>query len=329
MRYYKNLIPFLCISLCFYGKLLATGDSVSVLTHRDTIFIEKDSIIGTFFYHTVASKQTLYSLCRFYSLTAEQLQEINPVLKVRTLQAGEQLKVPLSEKLIRMTEVPVARETYAPVYYTVQPGEGLYRIAKNYFSLNTQRIMKLNNLASTELNVGQLLLLGWIPIQAFIKETPHETATKIVKAGESDKVANTGDSEVVDADNSRIMKETVSEAVDKAKTEDAKSSPVNNKIRFDETASKLKKNNSQGVAFWHKELTGTKGIYALHRTAAPNSIIAITNPMFNTTIYAKVVGKIPGNSYPDDVMVVVSPEAATRLGVKDARFFCMVAFFTK
>ncbi|MBL0118284.1 MAG: hypothetical protein IPP89_04710 [Saprospiraceae bacterium] len=67
-------------------------------------------------------------------------------------------------------------------------------------------------------------------------------------------------------------------------------------------------------------------MYVLHKSAAVGSIISITNPMFNTTIYAKVAGTIPANTYPDDIKVIVSPEVAAKLGAKDAKFFTRISY---
>jgi peptidoglycan endopeptidase LytF len=67
-------------------------------------------------------------------------------------------------------------------------------------------------------------------------------------------------------------------------------------------------------------------LYVLHKSAAVGSIISITNPMFNTTIYAKVAGTIPANTYPDDIKVIVSPEVAAKLGAKDAKFFTRISY---
>lgn len=82
----------------------------------------------------------------------------------------------------------------------------------------------------------------------------------------------------------------------------------------------------QGVAFWQKNGDTNSDLYALHRRAPINSVIAVTNPMNNRKVYARVIGRIPENVYGSDVVVVISPKVADFLGAKDPRFFVRVRY---
>lgn len=82
----------------------------------------------------------------------------------------------------------------------------------------------------------------------------------------------------------------------------------------------------RGVAFWQKQRKDDSKLYALHRHAPINSIVAVTNPMKNRTVYAKVVGRMPDSVYKDNIVVVVSSTAAKMLGAKDARFYVQVSY---
>lgn len=83
----------------------------------------------------------------------------------------------------------------------------------------------------------------------------------------------------------------------------------------------------QGVAYWQKDSKEDSDLYALHREARNNGIIAVTNPMNKATIYVKVIGKIPDTAYGNDVVVVLSPMAAKALGARDPRFFVKVKYY--
>ncbi|HQW94395.1 MAG TPA: hypothetical protein PLU58_01255, partial [Saprospiraceae bacterium] len=106
--------------------------------------------------------------------------------------------------------------------------------------------------------------------------------------------------------------------------EEALNTTESNKIKFEK--SERQKIEDQGIAFWHKEMRGNKGLYVLHRNAPRGSVIKISNPMFGTTVYAKVAGSISSNAYPDDVMIVVSLEIADKLRARDARFFAKISY---
>ncbi len=98
------------------------------------------------------------------------------------------------------------------------------------------------------------------------------------------------------------------------------------KIYLREQGKKTEKEH-QGVAFWQKESKEDSDLLALHREAPVNSIIEVTNPMSNVTVYVKVVGKIPDTAYGNDVVVVLSPLAAKTLGARDPRFFVKVKYY--
>ncbi len=315
------------------GRVGATGDSLSVLTKNDTIFIQRDSLGMVFFNHRVMPKQTMYSLCRFYGLKQSQLMELNPVLKVRGIQIDELIRVPISARLIRVEAEPKKKENFAPVIYQVNPGDGLYRVSRNYFGIKPEKLMQINGMPDQELKLGQLLLLGWIPLDVFNKapekpvavSSPSKTAVDISgKKIEPVNPVKSAPAQTSTAKEREIAKEAVREAVEKSVREESKATPASNKEKFD--AFEGTKINEQGLAFWHKELKGSNGLFVLHRTAPKGSVIKITNPMFNSSVYAKVVGTVSSNNYPDDVMIVVSPEVASKLGARDARFFAKIQY---
>ena len=82
----------------------------------------------------------------------------------------------------------------------------------------------------------------------------------------------------------------------------------------------------QGAASWQKGKQQS-ALFALHRTAPLHSIIAVTNPMTNRTVYAKVMGRIPPSQYDDNVIVVLSSQIVSMLRAKDNRFFVQLKYY--
>jgi len=322
---------YICILFLVTGKAYATGDSLHVLTAYDTIFIQKDSLGINYFNHKVAAKQTIYGICRFYGIKPRQLRELNPALMVRGIQIDELIKVPISAKMIKVSSLPAERSGFAPVYYEVKPGEGLFNISRNYFSIKPEKIMAINGMTSPELKLGQLLLIGWIPLDLFNPTVNTPKAKYNNKANQKSESSQSNKDKLLFRDartitkEKEIAREAVEEAAEKAEKEDAKNTTESNKSKFENSS--VTKVSDQGIAFWHKEMKGNKGLYVLHRIAPRGSIIRITNPMYGSTIYARVAGTISPNAYPDEVMIVVSPEVASRLGAKDARFFSRITYF--
>ncbi len=92
------------------------------------------------------------------------------------------------------------------------------------------------------------------------------------------------------------------------------------KTHYNEGKKNKKETEAQGVCFWPKDSKEKGSLYALHRDAKIGSIIYVNNPMSNRTVYAKVIGRIP-EGYERNIEVVLSPEAARKLGARDPRFF--------
>lgn len=98
------------------------------------------------------------------------------------------------------------------------------------------------------------------------------------------------------------------------------------KVYIREKGEKSEKEH-QGVAYWQKESKEDSDFYALHRSAPLNSVIEVTNPMSNITVFVKVIGKIPDSAYDNNVVVILSPLAAKTLGARDPRFFVKVKYY--
>lgn len=86
-----------------------------------------------------------------------------------------------------------------------------------------------------------------------------------------------------------------------------------------------KERKKQGPARWVKKSEDKSALVVMHRHAAKGSVIGITNPMNNRTVYAKVIEKIP-YTYPAEIEAVVSPTVAKMLGVLDEKFYCKVRY---
>jgi LysM repeat protein len=82
----------------------------------------------------------------------------------------------------------------------------------------------------------------------------------------------------------------------------------------------------RGVAFWQKQSNKDSDLYALHRYAPINSVVAVTNLMKKRTVYVKVIGRIPESVYGDNVVVIVSSTIANMLGAKDTKFYVEVKY---
>ena len=116
--------------------------------------------------YTVQKGDSLWSIAKKYNTTVEELKAANN-LSSNLLSVGQILKIPTAQ------EVP---ENYT--IYTVQKGDTLYKIANGY-NLTVDDLIEYNNLSSTNLSIGQKILIP----NEIINESEYDTY--IVKAGDS------------------------------------------------------------------------------------------------------------------------------------------------
>ena len=83
----------------------------------------------------------------------------------------------------------------------------------------------------------------------------------------------------------------------------------------------------RGVVYWSKESRRQTDLFALHRTAPINSVIEVRNPLTSRTAFVKVIGRIPRGVHQPEVILVLSPAAASLLGARDNRFFAEIQHY--
>jgi hypothetical protein len=172
------------------------------------------------------------------------------------------------------------------LYYEVSPGDNLFRISRIYLGIHEELLMVLNHKENTDIKVGETLFAGF-----YLPSKKHSSQLEIVSS----------ESEI---DQTVKLVERHPEA------------PVAPKVMKEQ----------RGVALWFTDTSNDSGYFILHPTARPNTIVYITNPMFSKTIQAKVAGNLPPDTYPKEVIAVVSPGVAKALGALDSRFFVKIQF---
>lgn len=274
------------LMICSAGLCLraqSAADSISYLTLNDTVFLSSGIYGELMLSHKMKTKQTLYTLSRFYGLSLEELYLYNPEVREQGVKLGQSIYVPMPNKaIVRYKDANFKDAEHIPVLYTVRPGETLYRISTQIFKISVDEMMARNGLSSPTLRSGQCLHIGWMHVEGVKEETRKVSGSPLAQRNQS------------------------------------------LKQRFIHGSGTQKVIERQGVAFWQKNSGKDSDLYALHRDAAINSVIAVTNPMKKQTVYVKVIGRIPETAYGPDVLVVLSPLAAKVLGAIDPRFFVKV-----
>lgn len=154
-----------------YGFLDSKGDDVEQLKNNAEKYANAvvDAILdyigyGTGTNYTVQKGDSLWNIANKFNVSIESLKTANN-LASNLLNIGQTLKIPTEEK-------PVTGDY---TVYTISKGDSLYSIAKKY-NITVDALVKYNNLSSTNLKVGEQLLIP-------ISESKLNTYT--VKSGDS------------------------------------------------------------------------------------------------------------------------------------------------
>jgi LysM repeat protein len=157
-----------------YGFLDSTGDDVNQLktnwqNYAEAVVRAITEYLNLTYvpvegsgYYTVKSGDSLWSIAKKNNVSVNELKDVNG-LTSNALSIGQVLKIPT-----KIQEPIVDTNTYI-----VKRGDSLYKIAQNN-NTTVSELMKLNNLTSTNLSIGQRLKL---PTQVF--------NTYVVKSGDS------------------------------------------------------------------------------------------------------------------------------------------------
>ena len=108
-------------------------------------------------YHRVAKRETLAAIANKYHTSTRSIASANNLNIKRSLRVGQKLRIPLNGSSGGNTTA--AKATVSPGgKYRVKKGDTLWLIAKK-FNTDTKKLQQINNMRSTSLKAGQILLV--------------------------------------------------------------------------------------------------------------------------------------------------------------------------
>lgn len=141
------------------GEGIGVGQILTI-PQRRVISEEKEE---NYRYHTILPKETLYSVARAYSLKPEDVILANPGLSAETFQIGKIIRIPFFESY---EIVPPFEFQTKNITHSVQKGETLYSIARNY-QVEVAEIERLNPKVTAGLKANMDLV---IPVKRSLLE---------------------------------------------------------------------------------------------------------------------------------------------------------------
>lgn len=210
------------------------------------------------------------------------------------------MQVPPTEKAASQTDVSTTQ-------YKVSAGETLYAISRR-FNTTVADITALNNLKSTNLTPGQIILVRATPpsVQQPVITAPQQTVQQAPPAQQPPTPVAKRDTTLV-------------AGIDSSSEMSHRNVPAN---RYG-----LLEKNEKGAAVWmDSDNLDPNKKWVLHRTAPIGTVIKITNPMTNRTTFAKVVGRFTDNENTKDALMVITKSVAESIGAMDKRFHVIISY---
>jgi len=141
---------------------IATGDSLSYLTPKDTIFLKVDDFGNKLFGHQMEPGQTLFSMSKFYGLKVDAVLAFNSELD-RDNYHYQTINVPIPDSaIIKEWDEGYPRAGFVPVFYVVKHGDNFYRISKHFFGIPMDTLKMWNGLEKTMMFTGMKLHVGYM-----------------------------------------------------------------------------------------------------------------------------------------------------------------------
>jgi hypothetical protein len=243
------------------------------------------------------------------------------------LTVGQSLKVPLNSGNFSQSI-----EKGKPIYYIVQPKEGLYRVSLKNNNVLMADLRKWNKLSSDKIAPGQKVIVGFFLASkdadniSQVMEEPkvkqqlvEEKKEPVVKKQET--VANKEESQKKQEPEKKI-ETPVTTQVSHAAVNDGNGGYFKSQFDLQIKTQPIKADQTASAGIF-KTSSGWQDAkyYALMDNVEPGTIIRVINPTNNKAIYAKVLGEMSGIRQNQGYDVRISNAAATALSVSDADKF--------
>lgn len=308
-----------------------------------------------FLTHKVAPKENWYSIGRMYNIAPNQAAAFNGTSISRGLVIGETLKIPMTAANFTQEGGAGADEVMVPLVHTVKEKEGLYRISQNYNKVSIDQLKAMNQLRSEEIAVGSALVVGYLKVKKDLSPlaSAGKTSVPVAKTG----APPVNQEPVAKTEAPPVKQEPVkkTEPVAPPKTDPApvaKTAPPATTTPAPSTApmstggaqsasggafrglyesqvgSAAPAMSTTGAAASFKSTSGWKDAkyYVLMNKVTPGTVVRISNPQNDRSIYAKVLGEIPPMKENEGLAARISNAAAAELGLAEGRFELKMAW---
>jgi LysM repeat protein len=270
--------------------------------------------------HTVAAKETMYSISRLYGVSIDDIKQWNN-LKDNSLSIGQTLTIrksntaPSSAVQTNMPDANVSKNGF----HTVAAKETMFSISRQY-GISVQQLKDWNKLEGNDISIGQQLIVSTPKEMIDHKVDRQKENTSVVQS--SQHVQRTGDTPQSSAP---VATEPKKESQSTGAT--TKPAQEEQTIKVTETVKNTDEVLQSGLAELIEGTSGNRKYLALHRTAPIGTIMKVRNEMNNREVFVRVMGKLPDTAVNNKLVIKISKSAYDRLGAIDSRFRVEVTYY--
>lgn len=321
----RILLSFILIFTCTAGltqKLMVHGSSPN-------LYLE----------HKVAPKENWYSVGRLYNVSPREIAPFNKSSIEKALSIGQALKIPLKESNFTQDGSKEADEVFLPVYHVVGEKEWMFRISNSHNKVPVADLEKWNNITNDDLRAGMQMIVGWLKVKKGQSAFASKGSSKIAIATKPTVLADPKKDIVkkdpvippVNKTEPQIQQKEESQQTFETKTVSDKStgnSSSNYKGGYFRTLYREAGNSSTGNAGVFRSTSGWEDgkYYALMNNVPIGTIVKVTFPSTNKSVYAKVLGQLPEMKESNGLSLRISDAAASELGVAINKFYVDVKY---
>jgi len=306
-----------------------------ILVCNTVLFAQNQLIVqnsekGLYLDHKVAPKENFYSIGRLYHISPKDIASFNGVDMTKGLAIGQHLKIPLNASNFSQSTAKGQ-----PVYYVVEPKEGLYKVSHKNNDVLMADLRKWNKLPKDNVSPGDKLIIGFL-VASDANTTIAQAKEPEVKPQDKQPVEEKKEPVASKQETAMVTKE---EAPKKQEAEKRIDPPVTKQVsnvamtdvaggyfkpQFDlQIKTQPLKADQTASAGIFKTSSGWQDAkyYALMDNVEPGTIIKVLNPSNNKAVFAKVLGEMSGIRQNQGYDVRISNAAASALEVSDTDKF--------
>lgn len=289
--------------------------------------------------HTVAAKETMYSISRMYGVTVDDIKNWNG-LKDNTLSIGQQLVIKKGGATPVTTSTPAASTPASTSskngIHTVAAKETMFSISRQY-GITVQQLRDWNKLETNDIHIGQELIISESATgnNVVATNTPSPTRTSATtESAATTPPASTANTQTSTTTPSNSQPPVTQTSTQTPAQETTVTPPVASKpdakeqtIRITESVKNTNEVLQSGLAELIEGTSGNRKYLALHRTAPIGTIMKVRNEMNNREVFVRVMGKLPDTAVNEKLVIKISKSAYDRLGAIDPRFRVEVTYY--